>query len=59
MRYSFTRIKIVATNILANPPNDVNERRQQKASAAALRAMEGKRLRLHVVNGYAAAWEER
>ena len=40
---------------------DGNETRRSKVMASraeALRAMEGKRLRLYVVNGYAAAWEE-
>ncbi len=40
---------------------DGNETRRSKVIASraeALRAMEGKRLRLYVVNGYAAAWEE-
>ena len=40
---------------------DGDETRRSKVIASraeALRAMEGKRLRLYVVNGYAAAWEE-
>lgn len=40
---------------------DGNETRRSKVIASraeALRATEGKRLRLYVVNGYAAAWEE-
>lgn len=40
---------------------DGDETRRSKVIASradALRAMEGKRLRLYVVNGYVAAWEE-
>ena len=40
---------------------DGNETRRSKVIASraeALRAMEGKRLRLYAVNGYVAAWEE-